>query len=80
VTSVEGVDGRGRTNIWIFYVVFVAMLLGEGFLVGVILHLAESVGHKVLGFPAAWAAFAIGGLALGEIELRVWVPKTRPDP
>jgi hypothetical protein len=78
-------DGRPRTGqpdakshragVWIFYMIFVAMLAGEGLAVDLILHAARGLGIPGIGAWIAWGLFVLGGAGLGEVELRTIRPR-----
>jgi len=69
---------KGSTwGVWVFYVVFVALLGFEGAIVGAVLAVARSMHHPSAGPWTAWALFVVGGTLLGLIELRAIRPQQR---
>jgi hypothetical protein len=68
------VTTESNLGVWIFYVVFVGLLLGEGLIVGAVLAVARAAHHPALGPWAAWVLFIGGGFFLGWIELRTVRP------
>jgi hypothetical protein len=64
-------------GVWIFYVVFVALLAFEGAVVGGVVEVARSLHHPAIGPWAAWVLFVVGGSLLGLVELRAIRPQQR---
>jgi hypothetical protein len=71
VTADRSVLLRHRFGVLGFYVVAVASAIGEGIVVRSILTLSDWAGVHEVGPWLAWTAFAMGGTALGLLELQL---------
>jgi hypothetical protein len=57
-------------GVWIFYVAFFGLLVGEGLIVGAVIAISRAMHIEGYGGLIAWLLFVLGGAALGWIELR----------
>jgi hypothetical protein len=77
VVDTQTQAAKSTLGVWLFYVVFVGVLLGEDLIVGAILAATRAGGIPAAGPWLAWAAFVAGGMVLGLIELRTIQPAQR---
>jgi hypothetical protein len=56
-------------GVWIFYVAFIGLLIGESLIVGAVLAIARALHIADYGPWLAWFLFVLGGSVLGWIEL-----------